>query len=434
MDKTAAAKLGRLEWLTRIYNGDAEAATPAAAEAELYDSEHLFGLDTFAETFPPLVKLRKRLGDVQLTLGEITHEAPDLSYADLEAGDEVVFKLYVRFEAEPPNRLMYWMSYPPLPPGVSVRPYVSSDAPGCVALEEACPMELKDGSRWIIDRGAAFDDYLQLMGRVDASVVEKEGQIIGFYSCALRPIRFKGEDGHCVYQHHYRVHPDHRAGSVSMALASAVDPRRSFEDTNLLFPYSLIDPNNVHMQNVGFPQVDDVEIVRLSLPVSLGEGVDGAGCAAAPGERVCELVNATHGDRELFRPYDLAGLAERCSRIGSFGAADYLTHGDAVIGTWAVNELNKLDHGDSHEEYRLAFALDYGFASLEDFELLLRQLCARLATQGTTHLAFLCDTRAPEYAMLAELADDAQRFALHTLPWLVPDFQAKTVYCDAVYV
>ena len=27
MDETAAAKLGRLEWLVRIYNGDAESAT-----------------------------------------------------------------------------------------------------------------------------------------------------------------------------------------------------------------------------------------------------------------------------------------------------------------------------------------------------------------------------------------------------------------------
>ncbi len=218
-----------------------------------------------------------------------------------------------------------------------------------------------------------------------------------------------------------------------MALASAVDPRRTFEDTNLLFPYSLVDPNNVHMQNVGFPKAEDVKIVRLSLPVSLGEGVEPVS-ASATDERVCELINATHGDRELFQPYDAGMLTDRCSRVGSFGREDYLVHGDAVIGAWAVNELNKLDHGDAHHEFRLAFALDYGFMNLEDFEQLVRRLCARLAAQDTTHLSFICDTRAPEYALLAEFAADEQRFGLHTLPWLVPDFQAKTVYCDAVYV
>ena len=134
-----ATKRTRLEWLCRVYNGDKEAVSETEADAQLFDTTHMVGLDTFADMFPPLVKLRERVGDYTLTLGGIEHTAPDVTYADLLHEGEVIFVLYVRFEAQAPNRIMYWSSYPPLPDGVTVRAYTAADAPGCVALEEACP-------------------------------------------------------------------------------------------------------------------------------------------------------------------------------------------------------------------------------------------------------------------------------------------------------
>ena len=150
-------------------------------------------------------------------------------------------------------------------------------------------------------------------------------------------------------------------------------------------------------------------------------------------EQVCAAMDATHGQRELYFPYTLARLADRCSRADGFSLASYRGLNTAIIGVWAVNERNVLERGDTHVERRLAFALDYAFADLEDLTALIRGVCMDLAQHGTTHLSFMCDTRAPEYPSLHELADAEDQFALHTLPWIVPDLQAKTIYCDAVY-
>ena len=112
---------------------------------------------------------------------------------------------------------------------MTVRPYTAADGPACAALDVACPFELADGTRLTLNRGAAYHSYLQLMGAFDAWVLERQGEIIGFYSNSLRPVRFNNERCFAVYQHHWRVHPAHRSGSLSGALVAAVDSRRTFE-------------------------------------------------------------------------------------------------------------------------------------------------------------------------------------------------------------
>lgn len=92
-----------------------------------------------------------------------------------------------------------------------------------------------------------------------------------------------------------------------------------------------------------------------------------------------------------------------------------------------------LEQPNGHDELRLSFALDYAFQDQAEFETLIKGVCFELALSGTTHLSFMCDTRAPEYDLLKRLADDEQLFALHTLPWIAPDLMARTLYCDAVY-
>jgi hypothetical protein len=424
-------KQQRVQWLAQVYSHDAIAISDETSNEHMVEMHPEFGMDHFIATFRPLTKLREKRGELQFEVGNLRHEADDLAFADLLVGDEVLFELRIRFEAQAPHRIHYWGSYPPLAKGVEVRRYQPADASGCAALERACPMELADGSCWIVDRGTAFNDYLELMAPEDAAVVTAHGEVIGFYSCALRPINFKGDDTYCVYQHHYRVHPDHRSGSVSHALANFVDPRRTFQDYDVQFPYSLIDPDNIHMQNNGFPAAEGLRIARLSIPTTVGGE---SGDLTTPSlTQICEAMNATHENRELFRKCDPSWLEDRWSRTANFKQDDYRMLGESVLGVWRVNELNILEHADRHDELRLSFALDYGFGDLNEFVTLIRDVCQELRQTGTTHLSFMCDTRAEEYALLKDLSDDEQLFALHTLPWIVPDLTARTLYCDAVY-
>ena len=428
-------QLPRLQWLVQVYSGDAAAVTDAVADPNIFDPTYKFGLDTFTETYRPLKKLREEFGDITFTLGDVRAVAADLTHADLVYDGEVRFVAVVRFESVAPHRIMYWNSHPPVPTDVLMRPYQAGDAAGCVALERVCPMLMTDGSEWTIDRGEFFDDYLRLMEDADAWVAIHEDKVVGFYSCALRSIQFRGEPSYCIYQHHYRVHPDYRRGSIADALVTYVDPRRYFERYAAQFPYTMIDPNNVRMQNKGmFPAVADVTFARLAVALEGLDSVREAEVVAPSAETICRLINQTHNTRNFFQTYDADSLALRCERVPSYNRGSFKRLGDAVLGIWDVNEVNVLRAEGRTQEFKLSFVLDYGFTAVADLLELVRAVAPQLRARGTTHLCFLCDTRVAEYVALAGLAGDVQRFGVHTLPWIGEDFSQGPVYCDAIYL
>ena len=439
------AKAGRLDWLRRVYGHEPSAVSDEEADVHLFDRLNDFGMQHFVDNFRPLNKLREQRGPLEFSLGNVDHRHPDVCYAELCTADEVVFVLRIRFEAELPCRVKYWGSYPPLPEGVQIRPYTPADAAGCVALELACPFESDDGGKWSLDRGERFDEYLQLMAPVDAWVADFGGQIVGFFSCALRPIRLNDEDCYGAYQHHYRVHPKHRAGSISMAITNHVDARRSFENYAVPFPYSMVDPNNKHMKYMGFPPVDKVRIARMSLSVErLALLADDVALTTPSIERIAELMDLTHGDRALYPRHDRAYLDERWSRTATFNHNNYLSTQSAFVALWDAQELNIIEGSgvsEKTEVRRLSFLFDYGFTAVAELLPLLAQLAQTLnagkapasALESTTHLCLVCDTRAPEYALLQRFADDEALLALHTLPWIVEPLQSNVIYCDAIY-
>ncbi|MEM7097681.1 MAG: hypothetical protein AAF541_05425 [Pseudomonadota bacterium] len=423
----------RLAWLARIFSNDKSAATDELAEEMLVEHHPDYHISTFVEGFRPLRKYLDKAGPVSFDVSTIDHSDGDRSYASLSVNGEVIFELVVRFEVQAPYRVMYWMSHPPLPAGVSVRRYQPEDAGGCVALERACPMEMLDGSQWIIDRGVYFNDYLNLMQAIDAAVVVDHNagdQIIGFFSCALRPVRYHGEQTFCIYQHHYRVHPDHRAGSVSQALAAFIDPRRTFQNEMPAFPYAMVDPNNAHLQHMGFPKVDDVTIARLALPATAGTN---SMHPVQDAQLICELINTTHAERSLFTPYTPASLAQRVGQVDSYSAHSFFGDENAVLGLWRVGEVNIGIKDGVEAVSKVHFVMDYGFRSLAAFEDLIQLVLTSELTQGATHLAFICDTRATEYPFLHDLADDEQNFDIQTLPFTADAFKDGVTYCDAIY-
>ena len=433
----AEQKLVRLTWLVDLFSHDPMAVQEETANDHLFDRMNDFGMEHFLNSFRPLNKIRERRGPVRFEMRDIRHEAPDITLVNFaEAGrTEVDFEVRVRFEEAAPHRIRYWSPYAPLPEGVTLRPYQATDAPGCVALERLCPFESADGTRWTLDRGEHFDDYLQLMAPVDAWVAEHEGVIVGFFSCALRPMRFNEEDCYSVYQHHYRVHPEFRGGSVSVALASRVDPRRTFDGLAVVFPYSLVDPNNVHMQHMGFPPVEDVRVARLSLSVAklASAGPASVSLQQPSVDSICELMTKTHGERTLYPTMDEAFLAERWARTSEFGHSHYHGTHDAFAALWLPEELNVLEREGEVRERRLGFVLDYGAETSDALLAVLATRARELADSPTTHITIVCDTRAEEYAALKLFADDEALLAVHTLPWITEPLQANTLYCDGVY-
>ena len=430
-----AAKLDRLTWLAQLYSHDSQAASEEAANEHLFDRFNDFGIEHFLKTFRPLVRLRERRGPVVFALGRVVHEADDLTYAELCVADEVIYIARVRFEEVAPCRIRYWSSYPPLPDGVTLRPYTPADSSACVALERLCPFESADGTRWTLDRGDRFDDCLALMRPIDAWVAEAAGVIVGFFSCALRPIRMNGEACYAVYQHHYRVHPDHRAGSISIALASYVDPRRSFDGLPVAFPYSMIDPNNLHMQNVGFPAVGQVQLARLSLSVEkLRQAtIEPVELTVLNPEQIIALLDRTHGQRVLYPDHDLAYLQARWNRVGDFDEANYRGMPQAFAALWNSQERNRIEREGRIDDRCLAFVLDYGFENPGDLLRVLATQARQLTHTNTTHIGLLCDTRAEEYAPLSAFADDEALLAVHTLPWICEPLHKHVIYCDGIY-
>jgi len=428
-------KRHRLDWLVQLYSHHPDATTDEAADPHLFDRNNDFGIAAFLEGFRPLNKLREQRGPVVFQLGEVDEAASDLVFVELKIDDELVYIARVRFEEESPCRIKYWSSYPPLPEGIVLRDYTPDDAAGCVALEQLCPFESADGVSWTIDKGDLFDTYLKFMAPIDAAVLELNGVIIGFFSCALRPIRFNDQDCYAVYQHHYRVHPDHRSGSVSVALASYVDPRRTFENDQVEFPYSMIDPDNVHMQNMGFPPVPDLRIARLTLPVdALTVNIDTAAELHTPSvETILQGMNRTHGQRVLFPTHTEDYLRARWSRISSFNQSNYRASDQALIGLWEANEKNLIEGNGLAQNKTIAYVIDYAFSGPGALLEVLRLTAEQLKESDTTHLSVLCDSRAPEYALLKEFADHEALLALHTLPWICEPLSANTLYCDGIY-
>ncbi|MEM7077011.1 MAG: hypothetical protein AAF513_00155 [Pseudomonadota bacterium] len=424
----------RLEWLARVYSEDGDAVRDEVADAMLVEHNPAFHVSNFAATYRPLRKFLDQQGPVTFEVTAADHAEPDRTYASFSVDGTVIFEVIVRFETNAPYRIMYWMSHPPLPAHISIRPYTPSDAPGCVALEQACPMEMLDGSQWTIDRGTYFDDYLSLMHAIDAAVAidhAANDKVIGFFSCALRPIRYQEKDTFCVYQHHYRVHPDYRAGSVSQALATFVDPRRTFAASAAQFPYSFVDPNNAHLQHMGLPEIENVHITRLALAApetSMGPKP----ALLHDHDHIATLINTAHQDRSLFIPFTAQAVAERLARVASYNPQCIFGDAEAFLGIWPVAELNVQDVDGVRTETRMHFVLDYGFTSIEALARLVGDVLASPIMEGATHLGFLCDQRAPEYPHLQTLATDEQTFAVHTLPFTQDAF-AAVVYCDAIY-
>ena len=249
----------------------------------------------------------------------------------------------------------------PNPPGLSYRPVALADADALAALEFAAPIVTGEVET-VYDRSRDYFEAERLMGS-DASVVEKDGAIVGLHASVVHPIRIAGQDLQGLYDHRVRVHPAVRRGGVSglAALASfeAVIARSGVR-RGPVAPYSFIAAGNeaaLRLQPEGrWPDMAERLVIDTGSTAATGLG---RWATAADAGRLVALLNDTHGEEELFCPYSPDSLGERLARAPeSYSWSSFRISERACVGVWAPKMgVIRRERGVETQDVR-AFALD----------------------------------------------------------------------------
>ena len=397
-------------------------------------------IEAYLERFPPesAAVLKGRMPAAAAVTGPFTIVAyrrpkANLCVAHLQSENGRVWALGVGL-VEGEIRLGIF----PYPPGLSYRPVAPADADALAALERAAPIVTGEVET-IYDRSRDYFETERLMGS-DASVVERDGVIVGLHASVVHPICVAGRDLQGLYDHRVRVHPDARGGGVSglagLASFEAVIGRSGVR-SGLVAPYSFIAADNaaaLRLQSEGrWPEMPE----RLVID-TVGAAAAGLGrpATAADAERLVALLNDTHDAEELFCPYSLGSLNERLSRApGSYGWSSFLISERACVGVWApkMGVIRRAQGVETHDVR--AFVLDYGCTSdgVGELVALVNDWRARLAAEGTTELSVFTSAGSRGAADLTALAKRREPYVvLCTFP---PGDQVKErgVYIDQLY-
>jgi hypothetical protein len=326
----------------------------------------------------------------------------------------------------------------PYPPGLSYRPVAPADADALVALELAAPI-VTGNVETVYDRSRDYFEAERLMGS-DASVVERDGVIVGLHASVVHPIRIAGRDLQGLYDHRARVHPSARGGGVSglAALASfeAVIGRSGVR-AGPVAPYSFIAADNVtalRLQPEGrWPEMAERLVIDTGSAAATGLG---RSATSADAEQLVACLNDTHGEEELFCPYSLDSLRERLARApDSYSWSSFLISARACVGVWAPKVgVIRRERGMETRDVR-AFVLDYGCTSdgLSELVALVNDWLARLAAEGTTELSIFTSAGSRGNAALAPLAKRPEPYVVFC--GIPPGDRVKErgIYVDQLY-
>jgi hypothetical protein len=154
---------------------------------------------------------------------------------------------------------------------------------------------------------------------------------------------------------------------------------------------------------------------------------------------IAQLLNAFHGDEEMFVPYDEASLAARLARAAELYSWDKVRLADgAVVGVWPAGRALRLvtERGAERSVSESGVVLDYGFVPGAEaaFEALLRGWCGWLAERGMDRLSIFTSPAARGADLIRALADDVEHFNIWTpgIP-TPPQAETKGLYVDPIY-
>lgn len=319
-----------------------------------------------------------------------------------------------------------------------VREAGPQDAATLGDLERRCPIELGDGVRLWFDRGERYFDFVRLTDESVVGLATVDGEPAAM-TCGVRhTVRIGGALKPIVTVSHLRVLPEHQRKGLWGAANRVLD--RLWPTVDGSNAYIAVD--NAGMQH-GFrhtPEKWPTTLCRLRLSTARLAGPM-LGRPATPGDAgaIVALLNAFHGEEEMFVPYTEDRFAARMGRAPDLYGWDkvWLAEG-AVVGVWpagrAMRAVTERDGVRTHSDPGLV--LDYAMAPGAEaaFQGLIRAWCGWLAAQGLDRLSLFTSPNGPASALLTALADEVEPYNMWTPGIPVPGgAEARGLYVDPVH-
>jgi len=324
-----------------------------------------------------------------------------------------------------------------------VREATAADNEALIALELESPVvsgnveETADHSPDYFASHGVQAEYRIVLGEVG-------GRAAGVMAGVMQAPLVQGKRHRLAYIQQARVHPEFLGRRVAWEMANALfawAAERGGEG-----PYYLISPENERslefVERGGRRWPVDVSLVDIDVSAA-----DEGGAERLPADRLgeaVELINATHGDDEMFEPLTEESLAQRLGRNPGYGIEDVygVIEGGRLVaagGLWdkgATTERIRVDRSTGETlRTRIAHVVDWGHTegAEEAFGELLRRLASEARALGRSSL-MVCE---PSPGAIADIGLPASRFSLALFtPTLEPPSAAavRGLYVDLLYV
>ncbi len=320
---------------------------------------------------------------------------------------------------------------------LETRDAVETDAHILADLERRCPIELGDTKIWF-DRGKDYFAFTRLMEEfsIGLAFVDDEPAAV---SCGARhTVRIGGVLHPLLTVSHLRVLPEHQRKGLWGAANRTLDKFWPKVDGSNAY----ISVDNLGMQH-GFrntPNKWPVTLLRLQLDCA-GLKSSESGRMATPNdaEALVAMLNAFHGDEEMFSPYSAERFGARMGRAPEQYSWDKILMTEkALVGVWPAGDSLRVvtETGGKRTESERGVVLDYAFmpGGEEDFEKLLRSWCAMLAARGMDRLTIFSSRNSPGVDLLRRLASETEEFFMWSPGLAVPaGADTRGLYVDPVY-
>jgi len=321
----------------------------------------------------------------------------------------------------------------------TIREATAADAPVLSEIERRSPLVTSAGLL-SIDRGEDYFAAARLQEDVTVLVAEVEGRPAAVFCGALHPARLGGREIRALYIHHARIPPEYQRRGIGHALAGELYRRYEGRfDT----AYWYIAKANLPSQGFARNAENRWSFGPLLLELDVREvgGAEvGRRCGPDDADEVVRILNATHGEEEMFLPYTRERLAARLARDPQQYGWGHLRRTEAaVVGVWPEGEriVTRLTRPDGTVlESRAGMVLDYGCLPGREEELvaLLRAWASELAARGFDSLSLFAWPGAPLEPPLRELAARVEPFDFWTPAIPEPaGARERGLYVDPVY-
>ena len=320
---------------------------------------------------------------------------------------------------------------------LETRDATEADADILADLERRCPIVLGDTKIWF-DRGKDYFAFTRLMEEFSIGLAFVDGEPAAVSCGAKHTVRIGGVLHPMITVSHLRVLPEHQRKGLWGAANRTLDKFWPAVDGSNAY----ISVDNLGMQH-GFrstPNKWPVTVMRLQLDcAALAHEGFGRMATLDDASTLVAMLNAFHGQQEMFAPYSEERFRARMARAPKQYSWDQiLMTQNALVGVWpAGDSLRVVTETDGRRtESVRGVVLDYAFApgGEKDFEKLLRGWCAVLTACGMDRLSVFSSRNSPGVEVLRGLASEVEEFFMWSPGLAVPDgAEARGLYVDPVY-